>query len=54
MKKLFVLAMAVVLTTGAAVACEGKKCTKKDKDGCKKEAKVGDKKSCCKKTSEKA
>ncbi|MFD2527084.1 hypothetical protein ACFSQD_14785 [Flavihumibacter stibioxidans] len=54
MKKLFVLSMAVLLTTGAAIACDGKKCSKKEKDCCKKEARAGDKKSCCKKTSEKA
>ncbi len=49
MKKLIVLAMAVVLSAGAAVACDGKKCGKKEKDCCKKEAKAGEKKSCCKK-----
>ncbi len=51
MKKLFVLALAVVMSTGAAIACDGKKCSKKDKDCCKKEAKAGEKKACCKKAS---
>ncbi|ULQ56135.1 hypothetical protein KJS94_15915 [Flavihumibacter rivuli] len=49
MKKLFLLSMAALLTTGAVMACEGKKCDKKD--CCKKEAKAEDKKSCCKKAS---